>query len=110
MTVAGQKGDHAMSRRDSSRITSALHRQYREAARAGDWRRCFELAERLRGLERDDALAAEAVYAYGLALEMLGDAKRAAVQYQTALMLDRRNAKARRRLARLNVKRGPPGR
>jgi hypothetical protein len=92
---------HRLSRRDSSRITTALHRQYRGAAQAGQWQRCLEVAERLRGLERDDALAAEAVYAYGLALEMLGDVRRAAMQYQTALMIDRRNAKARRRLARL---------
>jgi tetratricopeptide (TPR) repeat protein len=99
-----------MSRRDSSRITQTLHRQYREAAQAGQWQRCLELAEQLRGLERDDALAAEAVYAYGLALEMLGDARRAAMQYQTALMLDRGNAKARRRLGRLEARRAPPGR
>jgi hypothetical protein len=108
--MAGQKGDDAMSRRDSSRITKTLHRHYREAAQAGRWRRCLELAEQLRGLERDDALAAEAVYAYGLALEMLGDARRAAMQYQTALMLDRGNAKARRRLARLKAKGASPRR
>jgi hypothetical protein len=93
-----------VSRRASSRITRTLHRQYREAAQAGQWRRCLQLAEQLRGLERDDALAAAAVYAYGLALEMLGDAKRAAMQYETALMLDRSNAKARRRLGRLKAR------
>jgi hypothetical protein len=44
-----------MSRRDSSRITPVLQRQYRDAARAGDWVRCRILAEQMRGLERDNA-------------------------------------------------------
>ena len=41
----------AMSRRDSSRITPVLHREYRDAAKAADWVRCRILAEQMRGLD-----------------------------------------------------------
>ena len=90
-----------MSRRDSSRITPVLQRQYREAAKGGDWLRCRILAEQVRGLERDNVLAAEAAYALGFALEMLGERQKAAAAYEHALMVDRSHAKARRRLGRL---------
>jgi hypothetical protein len=53
------------------------------------------------GLERDDALAAEAVYALGYALEMLGEADQAATQYETAIVIGRDHVKARRWLALL---------
>lgn len=90
-----------MSRRDSSRITPVLQRQYRDAARAGDWVRCRILAEQMRGLERNNVLAAEAAYALGFALEMLGDHSKAASAYGQALLIDCTHAKARRRLTRL---------
>jgi tetratricopeptide (TPR) repeat protein len=87
-----------MSRRDSSRITPVLQRQYRDAAKAGDWVRCRILAEQMRGLERDNKLAAEAAYALSYALEMLGDRTQAAKHYEHALLIDPSHAKARRRL------------
>jgi tetratricopeptide (TPR) repeat protein len=90
-----------MSRRDSSRITPVLQRQYRDAAHAGDWVRCRILAEQMRGLERDNALAAEAAYALGFALEMLGERDKASAAYEHALVIDRAHGKARRRLAML---------
>jgi hypothetical protein len=90
-----------MSRRDSSRITPVLQRQYRDAAKDGDWVRCRILAEQMRGLERDNALAAEAAYALGYALEMLGDGAKATAAYEHALLIDRAHAKALRRLTRL---------
>jgi hypothetical protein len=90
-----------MSRRDSSRITPVLQRQYRDAARAGDWVRCRILAEQMRGLERDNKLAAEAAYALGLALEMLGEREKAATAHEHAHLIDRSHAKARRRLGNL---------
>jgi tetratricopeptide (TPR) repeat protein len=90
-----------MSRRDSSRITPVLQRLYRDAAKAGDWVRCRILAEQMRGLERDNKLAAEAAYALGFALEMLGERAKAATAYEHALVVDRAHAKARRRLGRL---------
>ena len=86
-----------MSRRDSSRITPVLQRQYRDAAKVGDWVRCRILAEQMRGLERDNKLAAEAAYALGFALEMLGDQTQAAKHYEHALLIDRSHGKARKR-------------
>jgi tetratricopeptide (TPR) repeat protein len=90
-----------MSRRDSSRITPVLQRQYRDAAQTGDWVRCRILAEQMRGLERDNKLAAEAAYALGFALEMLGDHEKAVAAYDQALLIDRTHAKARRRLTQV---------
>jgi hypothetical protein len=92
-----------MSRRDSSRITPVLQQQYRDAAKAGDWVRCRILAEQMRGLERDNVLAAEAAYALGFALEMLGESAKAAAAYEHALLVDRAHAKARRRLTGLKA-------
>lgn len=99
-TRQDQKG-LAMSQRDSSRITDTLQQQYRTAAWAGDWPTCRDVAAQMRGLERDNAAAAEAVYALGFALEMLGERAQAATQYETAIVIGRDHVKARRRLATL---------
>ena len=90
-----------MSRRDSSRITPVLQQQYRDAARAGDWVRCRILAEQMRGLERDNVLAAEAAFALGFALEMRRDCVQAAKHYEHALLIHGAHPKAGRRLAAL---------
>ena len=97
-TQAGPESPALPCRGDSSR-TRLLQRQYRDAARAGDWLRCRILAEQMRGLERDNKLAAEAAYALGFALEMLGDQTQAAKHYEHALLIDRSHGKARKRLA-----------
>ena len=55
----------------------------------------------MRGLERDNVLAAEAAYALGFAQEMLGERGKAASAYEHALLIDRAHAKARRRIAGL---------
>jgi hypothetical protein len=86
-----------MSRRDSSRITPVLQRQYRDAAKTGDWVRCRILAEQMRGLERDNKLAAEAAYALGFALEMLGQTHKARTAYRHATLVNPAHLKARRR-------------
>ncbi len=92
-----------MSPRDHHRITATLRAQYREAAAASDSPRCRELAEKMAGLERDNGAAAEAVYALGFALEMLGERDQARRQYETALIIDRTHLKARRRLALIPI-------
>jgi hypothetical protein len=82
-----------------SRIVSQLQQQYREQAAAGDWQECIRIAELIGASDR--ALTAEAHYACGYALEQLGELERAAIAYQTALLNDRRHAKAMRAVARL---------
>lgn len=88
-----------MTRQRFSRIVPQLQQQYRERASTGDWHECMRLARLIGGADR--ALVAEAHYAYGYALERLGELDRAAGAYQTALLHDRRHAKARGALRRL---------
>lgn len=61
----------------------------------------FQRTSTSNDLERDNLLAAEAAYALGYALEMLGDSAKATAAYEHALLIHRSHAKARRRLALL---------
>ena len=56
----------------------------------------FQRTSTSNDLERDNLLAAEAAYALGYALEMLGDGAKATAAYEHALLIDRAHAKARR--------------
>jgi Flp pilus assembly protein TadD len=88
-----------MPERPLAEYFNQLRSQYLAAARRGRWHDCFTIAERLKtfGLgTRDDA---EAVCAAGYAHEQLGDLRKARSHYELTLILDRRHAKARRRLA-----------
>ena len=89
--------------RDHAAAVAALHDRYRDAARAGDWQSCADLARQVRGLVRDLVSTAEASYAVGYALEMLGDTAGAESNYQLAVVMHPRHDKARRRLQRLTL-------
>ena len=82
-----------------------LRLAYRSAAKRGEWLLCKSIAEQTRGL---DTNGAEVQYAYGYALEHLGQHDAARRTYEVVLMLDHRHEKARARLRVLAINRPKP--
>ena len=78
-------------------IISRFSRLRQEA----DWWTCRDLATELLTLDLPPNERAEALFALGFAQEKLGNAQQAIVAYMQSLKVDAENAKAARRIARL---------